>query len=164
MPDAANDVLGVRAAAPLNPVRALQWKLYRAAKQSRSRRFHALYDKVYRRDVLTRAWLEVARNGGAPGVDGVSIEAIETTGVAGFLDQLQAELMEGRTGRSRCAGSAFPSARGESAIWACLVCGTGWCRPRQRWSSNRCLKRISPTCPSGSDPNAARIRRVNASG
>jgi RNA-directed DNA polymerase len=96
MPDAANDVLGVRAAVPLNPVRALQWKLYRAAKQSRSRRFHALYDKVYRRDVLTRAWLEVARNGGAPGVDGVSIEAIETTGVAGFLDQLQAELMEGR--------------------------------------------------------------------
>ncbi len=46
--------------------------------------------------MLTRAWLEVARNGGAPGVDGVSIEAIETTGVAGFLDQLQSELAEGR--------------------------------------------------------------------
>jgi RNA-directed DNA polymerase len=96
MPERANDVPGGTAAVPLNPVRALQWKLYRAAKQSRSRRFHALYDKVCRRDVLTRAWLEVARNGGAPGVDGVSIEAIETTGVAGFLHELQAELVEER--------------------------------------------------------------------
>jgi len=96
MPQRANDVRRGTAAVPLNPVRALQWKLYRAAKQSRSRRFHALYDKICRRDVLNRAWLEVARNGGAPGVDGVTIEAVETAGVAGFLVQLQAELIEER--------------------------------------------------------------------
>jgi hypothetical protein len=100
MPERANDVLRGKAAGgqalPRDPVRALQWKLYRAAKQSRSRRFHALYDKVCRRDVLNRAWLEVARNGGAPGVDGVTIEAIETSGVSGFLEQLQAELVEKR--------------------------------------------------------------------
>jgi len=97
MPERANDVPMGKTAMPSDPVRALQWKLYRAAKQSRSRRFHALYDKVCRRDVLNRAWLEVARNGGGPGVDGVTIEAIETTtGVAGFLEQLQAELVEKR--------------------------------------------------------------------
>jgi hypothetical protein len=51
-----------------DPVRALQHKLYRAAKQSRNRRFHALFDKVHRKDVLWAAWLEVARNRGAPGL------------------------------------------------------------------------------------------------
>jgi hypothetical protein len=46
--------------------RELQNKLYQAAKRSPTRRFHALYDKVHRRDFLWRAWSEVARNGGAP--------------------------------------------------------------------------------------------------
>jgi RNA-directed DNA polymerase len=91
----ANDTLR-DAAIELDPVASLQRKLYRAAKQSRSRRFHALFDKVHRRDFLWRAWVEVARNGGAPGVDGATIEAIEQAGVAGFLDELSAELAEGR--------------------------------------------------------------------
>jgi RNA-directed DNA polymerase len=97
----ANDVRGDHAqdgqqAGDGDPVRALQHKLYRAAKQSRSRRFHALFDKVHRKDVLWTAWFEVARNRGAPGVDGVTIRAIEQQGVSGFLDELQAELVEGR--------------------------------------------------------------------
>jgi RNA-directed DNA polymerase len=98
----ANDVRGDRAqdghevAGDLDPVRALQHKLYRAAKQCRSRRFHALFDKVHRKDVLWAAWSEVARNGGAPGVDGVTIGSIEQAGVGCFLDELHAELVEGR--------------------------------------------------------------------
>ncbi len=75
--------------------RDLQHKLYRAAKQSPSRRFHALYDKVHRADVLRRAWLQVAAKGGAPGVDGVSIAQIEEQGVEEFLDVLRAELEAG---------------------------------------------------------------------
>src|SRR5664279_629371 len=76
--------------------RDLQHKLYRAAKRSPDRRFHALYDKVHRADVLGRAWNEVAANGGAPGVDGVSIAQVEEQGVEEFLGVLRAELESGR--------------------------------------------------------------------
>ncbi len=79
-------------------VRELQTKLYQAAKSSPTRRFHALYDKVHRQDFLWRAWVEVARNNGAPGVDGVSITDIEergTEGVREFLDALAAEVEDG---------------------------------------------------------------------
>jgi hypothetical protein len=53
----------------VDPVRALQHALYRSAKADPGRRFHALRDKVYRRDVLWRAWVAVRRNDGAPGID-----------------------------------------------------------------------------------------------
>ena len=77
-------------------VRDLQMKLYLAAKRSPTRRFHALYDKVHRRDVLERAWREVEKNLGAAGVDGVSIGAIKAGGVEAFLEELGNELREGR--------------------------------------------------------------------
>jgi len=79
----------------LDPTRAFQRKLYRAAKLDRNRRFHALYDKVHRTDILTRAWREVVRNAGAAGVDGVSIQAIEESGVERFLRELQQQLVQG---------------------------------------------------------------------
>ena len=87
MPRSANDAQ--------DKVRGLQRKLYRAAKQQRGRRFHALYDKIHRRDVLERAWKEVAAHGGAAGVDGVTIEMIREQGVQEFLSVLEAELREG---------------------------------------------------------------------
>lgn len=73
-------------------VRALQRALYRSAKQEPARRFHALYDKVARSDVLQRAWGEVRTNRGAPGVDGLTIAAVEESGVEVFLSSLAAEL------------------------------------------------------------------------
>jgi RNA-directed DNA polymerase len=79
----------------LDKTRELQRKLYRAAKRSPARRFHALYDKVYRRDILERAWEEVRRNRGAPGVDGVTIAQVERQGVEGFLDELAVQLRDG---------------------------------------------------------------------
>jgi len=69
----------------LQTSRQLQRTLYRAAKRSRERRFHALYDRVYRPDVLWRAWEEVRANGGEAGIDGVSIADIEKAGVPEFL-------------------------------------------------------------------------------
>jgi RNA-directed DNA polymerase len=79
----------------VDKVRALQRVLYRSAKQDPERRFHALYDKVTRSDILWRAWIDVSTNGGAPGVDGITIDAVAESGVAGvraFLDQLAVEL------------------------------------------------------------------------
>jgi RNA-directed DNA polymerase len=77
-------------------VRALQRVLYRSAKQDPERRFHALFDKVARSDVMWRAWNDVRANKGAPGVDGISIEDVEQSGVLAFLEELAAELRAGR--------------------------------------------------------------------
>ena len=95
---AEHSARSVRQADGLDPVRALQRVLYRSAKQDRTRRFHALFDKLTRGDVMWRAWVDVATNQGAPGIDGVSIDAIEdggTESVRVFLDGLAAELRSG---------------------------------------------------------------------
>ncbi len=77
-------------------VRELQVKLYLAAKRSPNRRFHALWDRIHRRDVLERAWRQVRENRGAAGVDRITIAQIEEGGVEAFLDELQDELREER--------------------------------------------------------------------
>lgn len=76
-------------------VRALRRVLYRCAKQDQDRRFHALYDKVARSDVLWKAWSEVRANRGAPGVDGITIDDVATAGVGEFLDELAEQLRAG---------------------------------------------------------------------
>ncbi len=74
-------------------VSQLRWKLWRKAKQEPRFRFYALYDRIYRLDVLTVAWWLVLANNGAPGVDGVSCDdIINGPGAAQFLEDLQEEL------------------------------------------------------------------------
>jgi retron-type reverse transcriptase len=76
-----------------NKVQALQSKLSHAAKQSLDRKFGALYDKIYREDVLWMAWSRVRANKGAPGIDDESIEYIENEiGVEAFLEEISEEL------------------------------------------------------------------------
>jgi group II intron reverse transcriptase/maturase len=77
-------------------VRELQVKLYLAAKRSPERRFHALWDRIHRRDVLQRAWQQVRENRGSAGVDRITIAQIEESGVEAFLDELHVELREQR--------------------------------------------------------------------
>jgi RNA-directed DNA polymerase len=68
----------------------LRQKLYLKAKREPKFRFYVLYDRIYRQDVLSAAWAQVAENGGKPGVDGVSIEMIENS--PGGPEALVAEL------------------------------------------------------------------------
>jgi RNA-directed DNA polymerase len=91
-------------------VRELQRTLYRAAKADPERRFHALYDKVYRRDVLERAWELVRANRGAAGIDRQTIADVERYGVGRLLDELAVDLREGRRRPARAPG-VHPEAR-----------------------------------------------------
>ncbi len=76
-------------------VRELQVALWAAAERSPGRRFHALYDRIYRGDVLVAAWGRVRANRGASGVDRVTLEMVEAYGVARMLGELQHALREG---------------------------------------------------------------------
>jgi len=78
-------------------IRNLQRKLYYKAKQEEEFRFYALYDKIYRKDILEHAYRLVHANGGSPGIDGVSSRAIED---AGERDQFLTELAQQLESRS----------------------------------------------------------------
>ncbi len=88
-------VHAVRPITPQDKSRELQRKLYLEAKRCRNRRFHALYDRMFRPDILKQAWEEVRRNGGSAGQDGVTIEDVEREGVEQFLGQIEQDLKTG---------------------------------------------------------------------
>jgi len=74
-------------------IRTLQRKLYSKAKQEKAYRFYALYDKIYRADILSHAYKLVRANKGSAGIDGVTFEAIETgEGITAFLAELEEAL------------------------------------------------------------------------
>jgi group II intron reverse transcriptase/maturase len=80
---------------PKDKVRELQRSLWVSAKRSKGRRFHALYDRVHRSDVLWEAWRRVRANRGAAGVDKETLEAIEQRGAEDFVKDIQAKLIGG---------------------------------------------------------------------
>lgn len=85
----------MRAIHPEDKVRQLQRRLWACAKQSRTRRFHALYDRIYRGDVLWEAWRRVKANRGAAGVDQQTLAEIEAGGVEQFLESIWGTLRAG---------------------------------------------------------------------
>jgi RNA-directed DNA polymerase len=80
---------------PIAKVRQLQNRLWAAAKQSEGRRFHALYDRIHRSDVLWEAWERVRANRGAAGVDAMTLSAMEAYGAERMLAELQDSLRAG---------------------------------------------------------------------
>lgn len=101
------------AKSPNEKVRQLQRKLWVCAKRSKTRRFHALYDRIYRSDVLWEAWRRVRSNGGAAGVDAETIRAIEQSGVERFLAEIQAALRAGQYRPSPVKRRYIPKADGK---------------------------------------------------
>jgi len=97
----------------VDKVRELQRKLWVCAKQSKTRCFHALYDRIYRSDVLREAWRRVRSNGGAAGVDQATLRSIEKQGVAQFLEGIEAELRAGRYRPSPVRRQYIPKADGK---------------------------------------------------
>lgn len=81
---------------PPDKVRELQRTLFTAAKRSPGRRFHALFDRICRVDVLVEAWRRVRQNKGAAGVDRETLADIELRGVSSFLDELRGLLLRGK--------------------------------------------------------------------
>lgn len=96
IPDTPQGVVadGPLKASPVK-VRELQRALWTAAKQSQGRRFHALYDRIHRGDVLWEAWERVRRDKGAAGVDRVTLVVVEDYGVDRMLGELRGDLREG---------------------------------------------------------------------
>jgi RNA-directed DNA polymerase len=105
--------MAVRPNTPIDKVRELQRKLYVSAKRSRTRRFHALYDRISRGDVLREAWKRVRSNRGAAGVDEESIQSIEEKGVDVFLDGIRSDLVAGRYRPSPVRRRYIPKADGK---------------------------------------------------
>jgi len=85
-----------QANSPTDKVRALQRALYVAAKRNGRRKFHALYDRIARPDVLLRAWEQVNSNKGAAGIDGETLQAVEAYGVERMLAEVRELLVTGR--------------------------------------------------------------------
>jgi len=98
---------------PNEKVRQLQRKLYVCAKLSKTRRFHALYDRICRSDVLQEAWRRVRSNRGAAGIDAETIQAIEQQGVGEFLAEIEAALRAGRYRPSPVMRRYIPKADGK---------------------------------------------------
>jgi group II intron reverse transcriptase/maturase len=102
-----------RANTPEDKVQQLQRRLWTCAKRSATRRFHALFDRICRSDVLREAWRRVHSNGGAAGVDEQTLRDIEERGVEEFLNEIQKTLREGRYRPSAVKRRYIPKADGK---------------------------------------------------
>src|SRR5207237_10345476 len=98
---------------PTDKVRELQRSLFKAAKCHRERRLHALYDRIWRGDVLQEAWKRVRSNRGAAGVDAQTLADIEESGVGAFLGSIQETLRAGRYRPSPVRRRYIPKADGK---------------------------------------------------
>ena len=96
----------------IDHVRQLQRRLWSAAKRQPGRRFHALLDRIYRRDVLWEAWRRVKQNRGAAGVDAMTLAAVEQMGVERFLEDLSTHLRAGTYRPSAVRRRYIPKADG----------------------------------------------------
>ncbi len=112
-------------------VARLQRRLGAAAKRDEGRRFHALFDRIWRRDVLEKAWNRVKRNRGAAGVDAETIDSIRALGEETFLNDLSKTSAQESTDRRRCGGTGFRKQMEDDVRWEFRRCVIASCRRRR---------------------------------
>lgn len=98
---------------PLDKVRQLQRRLWAAAKRQPARRFHALYDRIFRGDVLKEAWKRVKKNRGSAGLDAQTLKDVEEYGIDRFLEEIGAGLKAGTYRPSAVMRRYIPKADGK---------------------------------------------------
>jgi RNA-directed DNA polymerase len=98
---------------PIDNVRQLRRRLCAAAKRSPERRFHALYDRMWRSDVLREAWKRVKQNRGSAGLDAQTIAEVEQYGAERFLEELGGVLRAGEYRPSATLRRYIPKADGK---------------------------------------------------
>ncbi len=142
-------------------VRQLQRKLWAAAKQSPERRFHALYDRIHRGDVLREAWERVRDNRGAAGVDRSPWRMWRTSYGAEPAARLSFRRSPRRLlpSRARQARGDPETARREAAAGHTGRSATGWPSRRRSWCWNRSSRPISCRAPTGSGRSGRPRRR-----
>lgn len=98
-------------------IRTLQGKLYCKAKQEKAYRFYALYDKIYRVDILSHAYDLVRANNGSAGIDGKTFDAIETEeGITAFMAELEEALKNKTYQPDPVKRVMIPKANGEKKV------------------------------------------------
>ena len=111
----------------------LQTALHTKAKNSPAYRFYALYDKVYRRDVLAFAYVRSRNNGGVPGVDGQSFDDIEKSGRDQWLDELAEELRKGTYQPQPVRRVYIPKGDGKQRPLGIPICRSYCTSLQRRW-------------------------------
>lgn len=138
--------IAVRLSTPVK-LRELQRKLYVKSKREPGYRFYTLYDKIGRRDVLEQAWRLVRANGGAAGLDGMTLRQAEAQ-IDALLVELQQELRTGTDRPQRQSGAwTFQNPMGGNARSGFRMCGIGSFKPRRSWSLSPSSRRGSSRSP-----------------
>ena len=106
-------------------VQRLQRALHAKAKAEPDFRFYALYDKIYREDILAHAYAQCRSNKGAPGVDRQDFADVEAYGLERWLGELALALREETIDRTRSDGCLSPRPMASCGRWASQPCGIG---------------------------------------
>jgi RNA-directed DNA polymerase len=108
----------------------LRRRIYVKAKAESSWRFWGLYVHVCKAETLREAYRLAKKNNGAPGIDGVTFEAIEAHGVESLVVELREELMQRTYRPQRVRKVEIPKGRGSVRVLSIPTSATGWSRVR----------------------------------